>query len=464
MSDMIFVRPSSGKAYMKRGLQLVLLLQATSSIIYSFAFYSRPLLISPSRTALSGVVSKKWRGDDQSTIGDERVGEFADTQSEGFETEPEWLDLFPPRGRDTKPEIVRDYPDFASLAPDDPLFIDMPWPSEAGPEASAFGRHMQWRRGLTDGERRRWQQYAIYQRLMKKHHFGYALEDFVFQNMIRDIYQRADKAKAKSQLIEESMWRALALKHKDEQETEVKAVMKSLYSAFNRKNYDELRTLWLPDESVEMVLPGHEKARGSNEVQKLYRQIIKNSRPFGSVDAKVVSVNSNGFVAVVQTVEIVGPGTELKVLKKKTAGPAPVTKPSPPKRVLATTVLRKWNQQWRVMVHHAVRFTSSPFTGDQLTLSMPKVSKRNQMLSSSTAVVTSKDRGKAEIEERIAREMARLGLPPMTAADLDALLKGGGGSISTMGRLNKDGVWEKVVTVDDETRDVFNWAKQLQST
>jgi hypothetical protein len=37
----------------------------------------------------------------------------------------------------------------------------------------------------------------------------------------------------------------------------------------------------------------------------------------------------------------------------------------PPKRVFATTVLRKFNQQWRVVIHHAARFTSSPYTGDQ---------------------------------------------------------------------------------------------------
>ena len=89
--------------------------------------------------------------------------------------------------------------------------------------------------------------------------------------------------------------------------------MKSLYSAFNRKNYDELRTLWLPDDNVELTMPGYSKARGPNDVQKLYRQIVKDARPFGSVEAKVVAVNSNGFVAVVQTVEVVAPGTDLKV-------------------------------------------------------------------------------------------------------------------------------------------------------
>ena len=284
-------------------------------------------------TALLGIVSRNWLKDDKShkeiygIPPEDQKQEFGAGDSPGFETEPEWLELFPPQGRNTVPEILREYPDYPSLAPDDPLFIDMPWPSEAGPEASAFGRHMQWRRGLTDGERRRWQQWAIYHRMMKKHHFGYSLEDFIFQNMLRDLYQRADTAKESGFVMEESMWRALALKNKDEQETEVRAVMQSLYSAFNRKNYDELRTLWLPDDSVELIIPGCDKARGANEVSNLYRQVIKDSRPFGSVDAKIVSVNSNGYVAVVQTIEIVGSGTELKVLKRKTAIAPPSTKP-----------------------------------------------------------------------------------------------------------------------------------------
>ena len=49
----------------------------------------------------------------------------------------------------------------------------------------------------------------------------------------------------------------------------------------------------------------------------MYRQVIKESRPFGSVEARVVSVECNGFVAVVQSIETVGSGTELKTVKKK---------------------------------------------------------------------------------------------------------------------------------------------------
>ena len=108
--------------------------------------------------------------------------------------------------------------------------------------------------------------------------------------------------------------------------------------------------------------------------------------------------------------------------------PYPHTLSPAPKRILATTVLRKWNQQWRIMIHHAVRFTSSPFTGDQLSLSMPKSTKKTPLppsISGMNTVGNSKEREKGEKEERILKEMSRLGLPPMTAAELDGLLKGG---------------------------------------
>jgi hypothetical protein len=94
---------------------------------------------------LNGIVSKR--------LGDEFSKEEANEEYEDpndFENKPEWLSLFP-KDR-TKTELIREYPDYANLPPEDPLFLDMPFPTEAGPEASAFGRHMQWKRRLSDGE------------------------------------------------------------------------------------------------------------------------------------------------------------------------------------------------------------------------------------------------------------------------------------------------------------------------
>lgn len=80
------------------------------------------------------------------------------------------------------------------------------------------------------------------------------------QNMLRDIKNKADKAGKLGFHIEQSMWQATARTYNEQQTSEVTAVMKSMYSAFNRKNYDELRALWLPDDGVEMTFPGFEKA------------------------------------------------------------------------------------------------------------------------------------------------------------------------------------------------------------
>jgi hypothetical protein len=68
----------------------------------------------------------------------------------------------------------------------------------------------------------------------------------------------------------------------------------------------------------------------------MYRKVIKDSKPFGAVEAKVVSVSCNGFIAVVQTVETIVPGTELKAALKKNA---PVMKAKVFDHVLSCLVL-----------------------------------------------------------------------------------------------------------------------------
>lgn len=51
---------------------------------------------------------------------------------------------------------------FKDLKVDDPLFLDMPWPTEASEESSAFARHFQWKRKLSDGERNNYYHYYIF--------------------------------------------------------------------------------------------------------------------------------------------------------------------------------------------------------------------------------------------------------------------------------------------------------------
>jgi hypothetical protein len=44
--------------------------------------------------------------------------------------------------------------DYTSFEPNDPRFLDMPHPTERGPDSVAYARHMQWKRQLSDRERK----------------------------------------------------------------------------------------------------------------------------------------------------------------------------------------------------------------------------------------------------------------------------------------------------------------------
>lgn len=51
---------------------------------------------------------------------------------------------------------------------------------------------------------------------------------------------------------------------------------------------------------------------------KLYKKLTtKDSKPFGSVAANVVSVHCSGFIAIAKTIETVGAGTSLRTAPKR---------------------------------------------------------------------------------------------------------------------------------------------------
>lgn len=156
----------------------------------------------------------------------------------------------------------REYPDFEKLEPSDPMFLDMPWPTERGPAASAFARHLQWKRRLSDGERMKWQKWAIYTRMMKPNLFAYCVDDYIMQQLLRDLRAKeiaARSGEGQEVLVDATLWKAAQLGLLAEERDEVEAVMRGLYSILNHKNYDEVRTLWLPDPDVQLTLPGFDK-------------------------------------------------------------------------------------------------------------------------------------------------------------------------------------------------------------
>ena len=101
----------------------------------------------------------------------------------------------------------------------------------------------------------RWQKWAIYQRLLSKDMFQYTLEDYIFQNFLRDL----DKKSLHSE--NGAVWKVISDEYRSEQALEVRSVMKAYYSAFNRQHYDDLGSLWLPDDNnIELLIPGYSKA------------------------------------------------------------------------------------------------------------------------------------------------------------------------------------------------------------
>ena len=379
-------------------------------------------LITPSSSllVLNGVVSNLQASSYNEDDDDENLSD----------KDKEILEVFP---RDFKVDNPpREYPDYANLKPDDPLFLDMPWPRESGPEASAYARHIQWKRRLSDGERIRWQKWAIYQRMMRKDTFYFSVEDYVFQQMLKGYSKKAVECLQQGKNVEAGLWESIRLRFKTEEELEVKAIVKSFYSAINRKNYDEIRTLWLPDDNVEAILPGYEKVNGHADVEKLYRRMIREAKPFGSIDSNIVSVSAIGYTAVVHTVETVGPGTDLKMAKRKGAPDVTIT-PKKPRKIFATTVLRKWNNQWRIMMHQAFRIERSPYTGNEVDHAKINIKDRKGSF----------NRGKIDIKDSNS-------LPPGLPLELTKLLKEHGSSLSSVSRMKKDGSWEKVVLLDND--------------
>jgi len=183
--------------------------------------------------------------------------------------------------------------DYSSLAVDDPLFVDMPWPTEGGtPESRAFANHIQWKRKLSDGESEcdcysltdscifyfplsvllvfvglRWHRWAIYERVGKGARFEYSTQDYIFQNMLAQLQSKSEARllspqedhRTPAEALQDSVYHSLQQGSSASERDEVTAVMRAYYSAFNRKNFDELRYLWLPDENSELTLPGFDK-------------------------------------------------------------------------------------------------------------------------------------------------------------------------------------------------------------
>lgn len=197
---------------------------------YLQSIYSSHTRLSPAQGLISDRLSREIRGDDEQD----------DDEESGWPKSFEVLD--------------RDRPDFASLPPNDPLFLDMPWPEKAGPEATAYSKHIQWKRRLSDGERLRWQKWAVYQRSMVKNKFDYSIEDFIAQSLAKEVNKQASMATSE---WESTTWKSIEAGRRRGEEEDVESTIAAFYSALNRKNYDDLHVLLLPDDNSIFAFPGY---------------------------------------------------------------------------------------------------------------------------------------------------------------------------------------------------------------
>lgn len=216
-----------------------------------------------------------------------------------------------------------------------------------------------------------WQKWAVYQRVLNKESFEYSLEDFIFQSMLRNIDQRSHEKTINNMKKEAIVWKSVSNKFRYDEEIQINATVKAFYSALKKKNFDELRILWLPSNEANLKLPGCDRVFGHNEVDKFYRRMYKQLKYVGSISPTVVSVDVYGYIAVVKTIETIGVGDALRTARKRISKSSSnydisdsTNKVDSKGKVLSVTILRKWNQQWRIMSHQASRFSYSTYTNN----------------------------------------------------------------------------------------------------
>eukprot|EP01038_Epipyxis_sp_PR26KG_P006418 gene6418-8835_t len=323
--------------------------------------------------------------------------------------------------------------DYTTLAPNDPLFLGMPWPTESGPESSAIAKHLLWKRTLSDGERLRWQKWAVYDRYVNMNSAEFIVDDYISQNLLKAINQKASDSSNLLGLADNSeniLWKSIAAAYNNDASSEIQSVMKSFYTAINRKNTDELRVLWLPCSKSEITLPGYLTARSHGEVDGLYRKALK--RVIGSIQPQFISIQIFGNIAKVISIETVMPPINSKIVNKRNMPTSATTNEqiSPKssvnyKKLLSTTILRRQNRQWRVLLHSTFRFSTSAYTNNHLNLKVPPQRKLENKQNSNI-----------------------FGTKEEAVDDINQLIKSST-QLPSKNKLNIDGKWEKVINIDE---------------
>lgn len=77
---------------------------------------------------------------------------------------------------------------------------------------------------------------------------------------MKDADARARKLFARNQTVEATLWSSFERGMRADQAEQVQGFMMGFYKAFNCKNPNLMRPLWLPNRDCELVIPGWLKA------------------------------------------------------------------------------------------------------------------------------------------------------------------------------------------------------------
>jgi len=102
-------------------------------------------------------------------------------------------------------------------------------------------------------------------------------------------------------------------------------------------------------------------------VEQQYRRLVKEIKYLGKIKPEILSVKIGGFVSVVTSLETVeaAAGAPVKAKGRLQRGLEVDMQDVKWKRVIAISVLRKWNSQWRLISHCATPLVEASETATQ---------------------------------------------------------------------------------------------------
>ena len=115
-----------------------------------------------------------------------------------------------------------------------------------------------------------------------------------------------------------------------------RAVEQAFYQAFEHCSLDEMRAIWLDDESAACVHPGGPLLRGTTRILSSWASIFSGASPPTIRHNEIQRVVTDDL-AIHTVEELIAPNGD----------------DSDPTRVIATNVYQRTEAGWRMLTHHA---------------------------------------------------------------------------------------------------------------